>query len=93
MTELFRPSNGTGGDIFRHNWCDRCEKDRYESKPCGIFSRTLVYDITDKQYPKQWIYDDDGVPMCTAFVALGTVARERSPHATIRDKRQLGLFG
>lgn len=85
----FRPSNGTGGDIFRSHWCDECEKDRYESKPCKIFTKTLIYDATDKEYPKEWTYDDDGAPQCTAFVLKGTIPRKRS--SRIRDKRQQGL--
>jgi hypothetical protein len=85
----FRPSNGTGGDIFRAHWCDECEKDRYESKPCRIFTRTLIFGIGDKEYPKEWTYDDDGAPQCTAFVARGSVVRKRS--VGIRDKRQQAL--
>lgn len=85
----FRPSNGTGGDIFRSYWCDECEKDRYESKPCGIFTRSLIFSVDEKQYPKEWNYDDDGNPQCTAFVTKGSVQRKRS--ARIKDKRQEGL--
>lgn len=85
----FRPSNGTGGDIFRSHWCDECEKDRYESKPCRIFTRTLILDIGDAGYPKEWRYDDHGAPECTAFVARNSVKRVRS--ARIKDKRQEGM--
>ena len=85
----FRPSNGTGGDIFRSYWCDQCEKDRYESKPCRIFTKTLIYSTDDKQYPKEWTYDDNGDPQCAAFVARNSAIRKRS--SRIRDKRQEGL--
>lgn len=94
-TEKWRPSNGTGGDIFRSMFCDKCEKDRYESKPCGIFTRTLIYDVDDPKYPAEWICNT-GVPWreenprCTAFVAKGSVPRKRSP-GLVRDKRQEGF--
>jgi hypothetical protein len=93
MTTSWRPSNGTGGDIFRSMFCDKCEKDRYDSKPCRIFSLTMIHDVGDKHYPKEWVCDDDGWsnPRCTAYVLKGTVPRKPSAGGMVRDKRQIKL--
>ena len=93
--EPYRPSNGTEGEIFRQKWCDRCEKDRYESKPCDILTRTMGYDAGDPKYPKEWtVTPGTGWPgdaSCSAFVEIGTTARKKASR-TIRDRRQVGLF-
>jgi len=76
MTRPYRPSNGTEGMAFTDAFCDRCERDaRYRKTDnpeyaCKILSATLIHDIGDKDYPKEWIQDDDGSnPRCTAFQA------------------------
>lgn len=28
----------------------------------------MVYNVNDKEYPEEWIYDKDDKPTCTAFV-------------------------
>lgn len=91
-TRPYRPSNGSEGESFIAAWCERCEKDRRESKPCRILGRTFALDIDDKGYPKEWIRDAGewpGNPRCTAFVERGSVPR--TVPNTIRDKRQTGL--
>ena len=59
---LYRPSNVTEGDMFMDGLCFRCKKE----KACQILSDTFIYGITDKEYPRQWVYRD-GEPTCTAF--------------------------
>lgn len=86
MAKLFRPSNGTGGDIFCAEFCDRCEKDRRQDRPCKILTRTLIYSVDEPEYPQEWIYGEDGSPLCTAFVLRGSVPRKRG--SRIGDKRQ-----
>lgn len=86
MAKLFRPSNATGGDIFCAEFCDRCEKDRRRDRPCKILTRTLIYSVDDPEYPREWIYGEDGSPLCMAFVLRGSVPRKRG--SRIRDKRQ-----
>ena len=74
-TESYRPSNGTEGEGFRSRFCDRCEKDRYPSRPCGIFARTLIHDLGEKDYPREWVRDAGpwpGNPRCTAFIERGS---------------------
>lgn len=70
--EKYRPSNGSEGCDFESWFCDRCVKDRdwreNEDNPCEIHNNALVYDENDEDYPKEWIYDKDGNPTCTAFV-------------------------
>ena len=53
--ERYQPSNGTEGEIFQAQWCERCQKDRFESKPCGILGRTMAYEVNDRRYPKEWV--------------------------------------
>ena len=72
MTSRYRPSNGTEGEIFMNHFCDRCSKDaKYRetldgSDGCEILANTLVFEIDDPEYPKEWIRDEKG-PRCTAF--------------------------
>ncbi len=63
--EKYRPSNGTEGDCFRAQWCDKCAKDA--NHDCRILARTMAYSVTDKEYPSEWIYDAEDNPICTAF--------------------------
>lgn len=62
-------------------WCERCVKDS-PSKPCSVLGRTMAFDVHDKDYPREWITDDDG-PRCTAFSD-----HVKPPLSLIRDKRQ-----
>ena len=75
VIELFRPSSGTMGESFHARFCHRCERDRRyretEEDPCEILGRTFFYDIDQPEYPREWRYDSDGDPTCTAFVLSG----------------------
>lgn len=62
--EPYRPSNGTEGMMFEEIWCNHCTR---MSAECEIYSAALLYDLGDKDYPSQWVYDPGGRPMCTAF--------------------------
>lgn len=66
----YRPSNGTEGSIFYDKYCANCihENDIPPNrKNCNIFTKTLLYDVDDDDYPKEWCYVD-GKPTCTAWV-------------------------
>jgi len=92
-TKPYRPSNGSEGEWFQSEFCEKCERDRYESKPCRILGRTMAFDIDDKQYPREWVRDAGewpGNPRCTAFVERGAQHKERP--SIIRDKRQEPLL-
>lgn len=64
--ELYQPSNGTEGDWFMARFCEQCVKDKPQGK-CGILFRAMTLDVDEKGYPKQWCYDANGKPTCTAF--------------------------
>ena len=67
--ELFRPSNGTMGEIFIDGICSNCAKYRSgedSTTQCDILMRTMLFDIDEPEYPNKWRYID-GEPTCTAF--------------------------
>lgn len=69
----YRPSNGTEGMYFTEKFCENCIHEKFMHSQqagdacCEIFSATLIYDQRDKEYPKEWVYDAEGKPTCTAF--------------------------
>jgi len=64
----FRPSNGTEAELFIAQFCEKCIHDTLPDGPfCEILSNTMVYEIDDVKYPKEWVYDKDGRPKCTKF--------------------------
>jgi len=74
LYHLYRPSNGTEGEIFMERFCYRCTKLSVDddSKDCDILTRSFWYAIGDPEYPKEWIANDaTGLqdPRCTAFEA------------------------
>ena len=58
MKENFYPSNGTEGQIFMEEFCDKCCK----KNQCTILLNSLI-----GKHPKQWIYDEKGKSKCTSF--------------------------
>lgn len=66
------PSNGTEGMWFTGKFCDNCIHDNpdYNAKAprCEILTLTMILDVTDKDYPKEWIYNEENKPTCTKFV-------------------------
>ena len=91
MSRLYRPSNGTEGECFTSEWCERCSRDAaFRENPdsgdgCPIVASTMIYDITDDEYPIEWIEDDDGGnPRCTAFTD--------DPSQPVRCDKTLDLF-
>lgn len=72
MAGLYRPSCGSEGADFEDQWCSRCTRDAaFREDPdsgdgCPIVAGTFVFQITDPEYPKEWITDEKG-SRCTAF--------------------------
>lgn len=68
----YRPSNGTEGMCFIEKWCDNCIHEKYNhtmndnDKKCDILSRSMIYDLKDKEYPNEWVQDENGA-RCTAW--------------------------
>ena len=69
--EPYRPSNGTEGDIFRADWCEKCTKD--VDGDCRIIALSMAYDVDEPEYPKEWRRRADATEWpgaeCTAFEA------------------------
>ena len=61
----YQPSNGTEGMMFMERWCDLCTKDNEAEE---IFCDILTQSFKGKV--KEWVFDEQGVPKCTAFEAL-----------------------
>jgi hypothetical protein len=97
--EPYRPSNGTEGQFFMEEWCLRCARDAAfrNDKPehgCRILARTLLYDIDDPNYPKEWVRRSNdnewpGSARCTAFVSQEELSkRARRAWQTRRERRR-----
>ncbi len=70
MSKKYCPSNGTEGMGFIEHFCDNCihqHPDPNNPKQCIILCRTMCYNINDKEYPEEWIYDENDKPTCTAW--------------------------
>ena len=65
MSELYRPANGTEGMIFERRFCERCIHDINDD--CAIHTRALLHDVDEPEYPREWVYDANDSPACTAF--------------------------
>lgn len=71
--KLYRPSNGTEGECFMSEHCFQCIHEKFthtqnhKDKKCDIMSASLIFDTHEKGYSKEWIYDDNGKPTCTAY--------------------------
>jgi hypothetical protein len=76
-SERYQPANGMEGADFMAEFCDRCTKDTAfrdgTGDSCPIAANTMVYRVTDPNYPPEWIEDEQG-PRCTAFT-------QEPPHA------------
>lgn len=95
----YKPSNGTEGLMFLDQHCCRCihdnNADPHERK-CDILTRTLLHDLSDPEYPKEWCYVG-GKPTCTAWVKWdwstdGDPDDPNNPKLIEHDPNQLSLF-
>ena len=88
---LYRPSNGTEGQIFFENWCYHCARDKAmrEGQPfdecddnelCEIIGKTFEFDIDEPGYPTEWRYGADGDPCCAAFIEAGSPVPVKDEH-------------
>lgn len=93
--ELYRPSNGTDGEMFMSSFCYQCSKWRDDpdaKTQCSIAASTMFWDIDDPKYPKQWRYVD-GQPTCTAFDSREERnAKRRGEHKKARCKNAVDMF-
>lgn len=65
----YQPANGTEGECFMEQYCYRCKHDDIDDPEgmCEIIPLTMMHDPGDPEYPKEWIYGEDGSPTCTKF--------------------------
>ena len=66
--QKYRPSNGLEGEIFKSHYCRKCTRDKNYN--CAILSDTLIFNVEDERYPKQWTINEKGQPECTEFEEL-----------------------
>lgn len=68
MPDLYRPSNGSEGDWFESQFCERCEKDRafWQDGNCDPDKVCMIHNLSYVRQVPQWIYVD-GEPVCTEF--------------------------
>jgi len=83
--DKYCPSNGSEGDWFETKFCHTCEHDRgfrekgIDAISCDILTRALALFIDDTGYPKEWTYDKDEKPTCTAYIP------EKTPEQQVSD--------
>ena len=58
--------------------CDIDECD--DNEKCEITALTMIYSVDEPEYPKQWTYDENGNPCCTAFIPAGDNIPEVDTH-------------
>lgn len=51
---------------YRPEWCAQCIKDKPHGA-CRILTRSLIFSINEPEYPEEWIRDESGAPVCTAY--------------------------
>jgi hypothetical protein len=81
----YRPSNATEGECFHAKFCNRCQL--FDEGHCSILHATMAHSKGEPGYPKEWVNDDAGMPLCTAFVD----EREEPPKP--RCSKTLDMFG
>ena len=69
----YRPSNGTEGDMFMAEWCERCSRANFSDpdQACHINLRAMAFGIDAPEYPAEWQLSNGGAPLCTAFIENG----------------------
>ncbi len=70
-SRLYRPSNGTEGMSFEEDFCMQClhtNPDPCKKPQCEIWCRVLMFNTNEKEYPKEWCYNEEDKPVCTAWV-------------------------
>lgn len=71
--------------------CVFCDPDPNGERQCEILADSMVFDVNDEEYPKEWIYGDDGKPTCTKH-KYHDWENDGEPELPIDDPDQLNLF-
>lgn len=80
---LYRPASGSEGADFMARWCGRCAHDE-DGSGCRIAADTMIFRVTDPQYPAAWRQDGPSGPRCSEFEALDQHDQPLDPAAVIR---------
>jgi len=64
--KLYRPSNGTEGEMFQEKNCLKCVYWGI-GLGCPIYLQTIMFAVDEDDYPNQWRYDKDDKPICNCF--------------------------
>ena len=66
--DKYQPSNGSEGSAFESMFCNKCTKeDELHQIFCDVHTAALILMPDEPDYPKEWVYAEDGYPTCTAF--------------------------
>lgn len=76
----YRPSNGAEGDWFFSRWCDRCARNE---GGCLIAEATMLFRVTDAEYPPEWRTDAASGPRCTDFEPVDPFNQPLDPSAAV----------
>lgn len=87
--KAYAPSNATEFDLFYSQVCETCTKD--DDGHCPIIMHSMVFEITDEQYPKEWVINNNGNPTCTGYLDKDDVDASKSL-ASYRCKETTDLF-
>ena len=62
MPVKFYPYSIVEEEFFTNLWCDNCQK----KADCSIIF--YAFQVSDPGHPKEWYYDSNGQPACSAFM-------------------------
>lgn len=67
----YRPTKATEGYFFQSAWCDNCLfNDHEQGEGCRILTETMIYNLDDPEYPKEWQQNSAGEARCTKFKGM-----------------------
>lgn len=89
----YRPSNGTEGMQFQSAFCDNCHYDGNveNGKGCLILAKTMIFQLEDPEYPKEWVKNELLEARCTKFKSREQWHKDHKPVKRI-SKDQLKLL-
>ncbi len=71
--QRYCPASGSEGVAFEDAWCCQCvhyrevDKEVWDCRLDILGQAHAVADVTLPEFPKEWVYDIDGLPSCTRF--------------------------
>jgi hypothetical protein len=89
----YRPSHSIEWDRFQSAYCNCChyDGDPEQDKGCKVLARSMVYRITEPEYPKEWQQNEKGEPTCTKY-STHEQWRLEHPYKPKIAKNQMKLF-